>query len=136
MRKGTTLVPQYSYRLSRRSKRVKRVNRHSVIIVEGLYALAMRDFLESHGFTVISVFMECAKNVLLERRLRRDLTRTGQTEREIVKQFEHLVYPAYLRYIKRQEKHADIIILNSRVSAEQALVRRIRAAVKKLGRRP
>jgi uridine kinase len=132
MEKGTTVVPQYSYRLSRRSKRVKRVNYHAVIIVEGLYALSLRDFLESHKFTVISVFMECAKAVLLDRRLRRDLRRTGQSEIEIMDQFENLVYPAYLRYIKQQEKHADMIILNSKVMSKHALVKRIQKEVKAL----
>jgi uridine kinase len=128
--KGTTLAPQYSFLLSRRSKRVKRIKRQPVVIIEGLYALTLKRFLEKQNVTVISAFLECEKNVLLGRRLQRDLSRTGQTRAEIIDQFEKHVYPAYVRYIRKQESLADVAITHSSMANERALLKRIAIAVK------
>ena len=77
------------------------------IVVEGILLLdqpALRDVFD------YSVYMMCAPELRLSRRLARDIAERGRTREDVLRQFHGQVEPAHKRYVSPSQEHADYII--------------------------
>ncbi|OQA44211.1 MAG: Uridine kinase [Parcubacteria group bacterium ADurb.Bin305] len=80
----------------------------SVIILEGLFALD--DTLKDQGD--VKVFVDIGPHGRFLRRLLRDIERTGQAPKDILKYFAQIVEPMHEKYIESTKQNADFIIKN------------------------
>ncbi len=79
-----------------------------VIIVDGLFVLD--DSLVNHGD--IKIFVDTGTHGRMMRRLFRDIERTNQKPKDILKYFAEVVEPMHEKYVLSTKKNADIIIRN------------------------
>ena len=113
--------PIYSFKSAERTG-YEKFNPCSLLIVEGLYALHETVVDE----TDLRVFVETSVHGSLLRRILRDIGRTGQTERDIFRQYIETVYPMYKLHIEPTRARADIIIVNQYMPEAEAENCRIR----------
>ncbi|CED82218.1 armadillo beta-catenin plakoglobin [Phaffia rhodozyma] len=79
----------------------------SVIIVEGILALtdpSLRDLFD------LKVFVNCDTDLMLARRIRRDVVERGRDVMGIVDQYLRFVKPSYDNFVLPSSKFADIIV--------------------------
>lgn len=119
IRKSKVLFPTYSYKLHRRINLKRQMKAGpKLIIIEGLYAVAICDLLcRKFWFEKIpklKIWVDVTEKTMLNRRVKRDITRTNQSKNEIIAQMKSFVLPAYRKYIKNQFKHSDIIFANNK----------------------
>jgi uridine kinase len=79
-----------------------------VIVVEGLFAL--NNLLKKYGD--IKVFVDIGVHGRVMRKLLRDIERTGQTPKDLLKYFSEFVQPMHSKYVQSTKKYADVIIKN------------------------
>ncbi|MBI2449953.1 MAG: class IV adenylate cyclase [Candidatus Nealsonbacteria bacterium] len=87
-----------------------------LIILEGLFAL--HDTIVSR--VDCKIFVDISVHGSLLRRLLRDVGRTGQTERDIFRQYVETVYPMYKLHVEPTKSRADVIIVNQYVPEIEA----------------
>ena len=80
-----------------------------VIIIEGLFAFY---YCKISQLIDVKIFLEAPKDVMLKRRLNRDLHHRGYTKNEVIYQFEKHALPGYKKYILPLKNQADILISN------------------------
>ncbi|GJN90267.1 hypothetical protein Rhopal_003268-T1 [Rhodotorula paludigena] len=91
-------IPNYSYGAN-------------VIIVEGIFVLwdkALRDLLD------LRIFVQCDSDLMLARRLRRDLVERGRDAEGVLDQYLRFVKPAFDNFIQPTNRFADIIVPGER----------------------
>ena len=81
-----------------------------VIIIEGLFTFYYPKIAQ---LIDIKIFLEAPKEVMLKRRLNRDLHHRGYTKNEVIYQFEKHTLPGYKKYILPLKKEADVLIPNN-----------------------
>ena len=77
------------------------------IVVEGIFLLdqpALRDVFDH------SIYMMCAPELRLSRRLARDIAERGRTREDVLRQFHGQVEPAHKAYVSPSQVHADLVI--------------------------
>lgn len=80
-----------------------------IILFEGLFALR-------EGFFKLSdykIFMTANENLMLKRRIKRDMKERGRTFCSIINQYNKTVKPMYLEFVVPQSQYADLIIENN-----------------------
>lgn len=107
--------PIYSFSTAERTG-YKSFGPHGVIVLEGLYAL-YPGIVEKLD---LKIFVDIAVHGSLMRRILRDVTRTGQTEEQILEQYVGTVYPMFKLYIEPTKASADIVIVNQYVPEIEA----------------
>lgn len=100
-------VPQYSMGESKRVGE-EQVPAKRRIIVEGVYALRFIN----HP-TPFRIYVDVPDDLLLERRLNRDIIERGVPEQVVRERFEQNVKPAIKQFVKPQIDLATIIVNNS-----------------------
>ncbi len=81
-----------------------------VIIVEGLFVYSneqIRDLLD------FKIWVEADDDVLLQRRLTRDVESRGDSYEEALLRYNDDVRPAYVQYVAELKRYADIVINNN-----------------------
>ncbi|KZO96697.1 armadillo/beta-catenin/plakoglobin [Calocera viscosa TUFC12733] len=103
-----THIPTYSFVSHQRLAETKYLYGASVIIaVEGIMALldpALRDLYD------LKIFVQCDSDLMLARRLRRDIKERGRTVDGVLTQYLRFVKPAFDNFVGPTAKYADIII--------------------------
>ena len=127
LRRGQSArVPQYDFATHTRHGHGKRVEARPVVLVEGILALhhpALRDLYD------LSVFVSCAAELRLERRLARDVATRGRHPDDVHRQFHQQVQPMHERFVEPQRKWANLV-LEPPIGSRQ--VRQTAAAIRKL----
>lgn len=100
--------PIYDFKTSSR-KGYENLSPSDIIIIEGLFSLnnLLVDEVD------LMIYIQVDENIMLQRRIKRDIENRGQTKQEVINQWKNSVFPAYKKYIKPQMKNADIIIENN-----------------------
>ncbi|KAK4046071.1 Uridine kinase [Microbotryomycetes sp. JL201] len=78
-----------------------------LIILEGLFVLhdkAIRDELD------LRVFVQCDSDLMLARRLRRDIIERGRTAEGVLDQYLRFVKPSFDNFIQPTSRYADILV--------------------------
>ena len=100
-------LPNYDFTTHQRRTPSEPRNPRPLIIVEGILLLGqpeLRDIFDH------SVFMRCAPELRLSRRLERDTTERGRTRDDVLRQFHDQVEPAQQSFVDPSQIHADLVI--------------------------
>lgn len=100
-------LPTYDFTTHQRRTPTEPRTPRPVIIIEGILLLdqpALREVFDH------SVYMRCAPELRLSRRLERDTTERGRTRDDVLRQFHGQVEPAHKAHVSPSQVHADLAI--------------------------
>ncbi|NCN07477.1 hypothetical protein GW933_02170 [Candidatus Falkowbacteria bacterium] len=104
-------VPTYDKKISKRLKGKKRlVGPSSVIIVEGLFAIVA---LQKVMCDIITIFIDTDHDIMVKRRLKRDVGSLHKTPEEALAFIVERVDPYFEEYVKPQKFMAKIVLINN-----------------------
>ncbi|KAI0690169.1 uridine kinase family-domain-containing protein [Cytidiella melzeri] len=102
-----TNIPIYSFSRHQRMDETKYLYGAAVIITEGILALhdpVLRNLYD------LKIFVQCDSDLMLARRIRRDVKERGRTVEGVLDQYLRYVKPAYDNFVLPTAKYADIIV--------------------------
>ncbi|KAI0734182.1 armadillo/beta-catenin/plakoglobin [Fomitopsis betulina] len=105
-----TNIPIYSFTEHQRLDKTKYLYGAAVIITEGILALhdpALRALYD------LKIFVQCDSDLMLARRIKRDVTERGRSVDGILEQYLRYVKPAYDHFVQPTSRYANIIVPGS-----------------------
>ncbi|KAI0033078.1 armadillo/beta-catenin/plakoglobin [Vararia minispora EC-137] len=102
-----TNIPIYSFQQHQRLDEKKYLYGASIIIAEGIMALtdpALRDLYD------LKIFVQADSDLMLARRIQRDVKERGRSVEGILEQYLRYVKPAYDNFVQPSSRYADIIV--------------------------
>ncbi|KAI0078825.1 armadillo/beta-catenin/plakoglobin [Panus rudis PR-1116 ss-1] len=102
-----TNIPIYSFAEHQRLNETKYLYGAAIIITEGILALhdpALRALYD------LKIFVQCDSDLMLARRLRRDIKERGRTVDGVLDQYLRYVKPSYDNFVLPTARYADIIV--------------------------
>ncbi|GJE88636.1 uridine kinase family protein [Phanerochaete sordida] len=105
-----TNIPIYSFSEHQRLDETKYLYGAAVIITEGILALhdpVLRALYD------LKIFVQCDSDLMLARRIRRDVSERGRTVEGVLDQYLRYVKPSYDNFVLPTSKYADIIVPGS-----------------------
>ncbi|KAJ7639864.1 armadillo/beta-catenin/plakoglobin [Mycena polygramma] len=100
-------IPIYSFVTHQRLEEPKYLYGAAIIIAEGIMALQDPGLRELYD---LKLFVQCDSDLMLARRLTRDVKERGRDVDGILEQYLRFVKPAYDNYVLPSQRHADIIV--------------------------
>ncbi|KAH9935256.1 armadillo/beta-catenin/plakoglobin [Amylocystis lapponica] len=103
-------IPIYSFTEHQRQNETKYLYGAAIIIAEGIMTLhdpALRALYD------LKIFVQCDSDLMLARRLRRDVKERGRDVDGILEQYLRYVKPAYDNFVLPTSRHANIIVPGS-----------------------
>ncbi|GAA5831973.1 hypothetical protein JCM5353_002829 [Sporobolomyces roseus] len=100
-------IPNYSFVKHSRLDETTYLYGAAIVIVEGIFVLhdeALRNVLD------LKVFVQCDSDLMLARRLRRDLVERGRQADGVLDQYLRFVKPSFDSFIAPTARYADIIV--------------------------
>lgn len=121
-------APVYDFSTHSRSKEVQKVAPTDVVIIEGILALHFPELRETYAY---SVFVDTEDDLRLQRRLTRDVSERGRTEKSVHDQWNATVHPMHTKYCAPTRTLASEVMIGETWSEEEltGLWRRILSAV-------
>jgi uridine kinase len=113
-------VPHYDFKSHTRRPQAQQIGPSESTILEGIFGLwhpEIRRLLD------LSVFIETADDVCLDRRTYRDVAERGRTPESVAAQWQRHTLPMFREYTSPTRQHADYIVAGT--SPPQEHVRRI-----------
>lgn len=100
-------MPVYDFSTS--SRKVETITKKpgSVIILDGVLALAMK---EIRKISDVKIFIKTEDDIRFIRRLQRDISERNRTIENVIKQYEATVKPMHDAFVEPSIKYADIIV--------------------------
>lgn len=102
-----TRIPHYNFTTHARAPFWNNFTPAPLVLVEGLWLLWQRRILEWFD---LKIFVECAAQLRLERRLARDTAERGRSPDSVRTLFWKTVAPMHNQFVALQAKWADIIL--------------------------
>jgi uridine kinase len=102
-----TQLPRYEFATHCRDPHGVECAPTPLLLIEGLWLLTDP---EVRAMFDLSIFLDCPKNVRLERRLARDVVERGRTVEEVRRQFESVVAPMHHAHVDPQRRFADVVL--------------------------
>ncbi|KAJ7931546.1 armadillo/beta-catenin/plakoglobin [Mycena leptocephala] len=103
-------IPVYSFVTHQRLEEPKYLYGAAIIIAEGIMALQDPGLRELYD---LKLFVQCDSDLMLARRIKRDVAERGRDVEGILEQYLRFVKPAYDNYVLPSQRHADIIVPGS-----------------------
>ncbi|KAK0480033.1 armadillo/beta-catenin/plakoglobin [Armillaria novae-zelandiae] len=103
-------IPVYSFAEHQRLEETKYLYGAAIIIAEGIMTLhdpALRELYD------LKVFVQCDSDLMLARRIARDVKERGRSVDGILEQYLRYVKPSYDNFVRPTAAHADIIVPGS-----------------------
>ena len=100
-------VPQYDFAQHIRKAETRRIEPHSIILVEGILIFVDRALREMFD---IKIFVDTDSDIRFIRRLQRDIAERGRTMDSVVNQYKETVRPMHLEFVEPSKRYADLII--------------------------
>tara|TARA_B100000131_G_C17961089_1_gene550467 strand:+ start:123 stop:758 length:636 start_codon:yes stop_codon:yes gene_type:complete len=100
-------IPIYNYDTHLRSNKTKTISKHSILILDGIFALFdpyIREIMD------IKIFVDTDNDLRIIRRIKRDMIKRNRTFESIIKQYIDTVRPMHIKYVEQTKKYADIIV--------------------------
>ncbi|GAA5870816.1 hypothetical protein JCM8547_001715 [Rhodosporidiobolus lusitaniae] len=100
-------IPTYSFVKHSRQEETLYLYGAGVVLVEGLFTLhekALRDVLD------LKIFVQCDSDLMLARRIKRDIVERGRDAEGIINQYLQFVKPSFDSFIQPTSRYADIIV--------------------------
>lgn len=98
------------------------------LVVEGVFALYYAELLPLYD---LRVYVETPDAVCFERRMRRDTLERGRTPESVRRQYDAMVRPASLKFVRPSASHADLTVNGT--EALDRNVERVRAEMRARG---
>ena len=99
--------PTYSYENHCREDRTVKVGPAAIILLEGIQVLSVPEIREKLD---IKLFIDCAADERLVRRILRDIHERGRSVHSVLDQYESTVRPMHLQFVEPSKRWADLII--------------------------
>ncbi len=100
-------VPVYDFRTHCREKNTVRVSPKPLILVEGILVLSEPVLLDYFDF---KIFIELDPDLLLSRRVSRDITERGRTVEASLRQYDQTTRPMLIRFVLPSRKNAHLVL--------------------------
>ena len=100
-------IPIYDFATHTRKNETHPVERHRIIILEGILTLfhqEIRDMMD------IKIYVETADDIRIIRRIKRDIEKRERTFTSVIEQYYNTVRPMHIQFVEPTKKYADIII--------------------------
>ena len=100
-------IPIYDYTTHTREKKSREVEKHHIIILEGILALfdqKIRNMMD------IKIYVETADDIRVIRRIKRDINKRERTFPSVIEQYYKTVRPMHIQFVEPTKKYADIIV--------------------------
>ena len=107
IRGDTVNIPIYDYSNHLRMQEVQTIEKHRIIILEGILALydqEIRDMMD------IKIYVETADDIRVIRRIKRDINKRKRTFSSVIDQYYNTVRPMHIQFVEPTKKYADIIV--------------------------
>tara|TARA_B100000315_G_C14442365_1_gene525310 strand:- start:194 stop:841 length:648 start_codon:yes stop_codon:yes gene_type:complete len=103
----TVHIPNYDYSTHTRIDKTQILEKHTIIILEGILAL-----FDPHirNLMALKIYVETADDVRIIRRIKRDVQKRNRTLTSVIQQYYESVRPMHIQYVETTKKYADIII--------------------------
>jgi uridine kinase len=134
LRRGEAVeVPVYDFAHHRRADHTERIEPGDVLVVEGILVLAEPTLASQLD---LAVYVECADDIRLARRIRRDIRERGREWQSVLDQWFATVRPAHMRHLPGSRARADLFLNGEGDLREETdrLVSAIRGATQSRGR--
>ncbi|MDP6462037.1 MAG: uridine kinase [Gemmatimonadota bacterium] len=99
--------PTYNYESHCREEKPVSVGPAHIILLEGILVL---DIPEIRELLDIKLYVDCAADERLTRRILRDLHERGRSVHSVLNQYTDTVRPMHLQFVEPSKRHADVII--------------------------
>ena len=100
-------IPEYDYSTHTRTNKTRVLEKHNIIILEGILALYDPDV---RNLMSIKIYVETADDVRIIRRIKRDVQKRKRTFSSVIQQYYDSVRPMHIQFVETTKKYADIII--------------------------
>ena len=100
-------IPVYDFASHTRSPEEVVVEPKPILIIEGLFALAMEPASSPFG---LRIYVETDVETCLARRLARDVTERGRDEASVREAFDRFVRPSLASFVEPQKARADLVL--------------------------
>ena len=100
-------IPIYDFNTHMRLKEVQTIEKHRIIILEGILALfdqKIRTMMD------IKIYVETADDIRVIRRIKRDINKRERTFSSVIEQYYKTVRPMHIQFVEPTKKYADIIV--------------------------
>lgn len=98
-------LPKYDYKTHTRSNSLRTWKPRPLVLLDGLWLLRRAAMRRLYS---LSIYVECPENVRFGRRLSRDQSQRGRSERSIRHQFETQVSPMHRKFVTTQARLAKV----------------------------
>ena len=106
--KGNSVeIPVYDFTTHTRKSETRLIEKHHIIIMEGILALFDSDIREMMD---IKIYVETDDDIRIIRRIRRDINKRKRTLSSVIDQYYTTVRPMHIQFVEPTKKYADIII--------------------------
>jgi len=110
--------PIYSYKSHKRLKKTKLLKPKRIIILEGLHIFCNDELINLIDF---GLFLNLDSQTRLKRRIKRDITERGRTEKEVINRFNEMCEPMYKKFIYPSRKKANTVINSNQKSINEII---------------
>ena len=100
-------IPEYDYSTHTRTKETRILEKHNIIILEGILALFDPDV---RNLMAIKIYVETADDIRIIRRIKRDINKRKRTLSSVIEQYYTTVRPMHVQFVEATKEFADIII--------------------------
>jgi uridine kinase len=114
-----TNIPVYSFAEHQRLDEVKYLYGAAIIITEGIMALHHPDLRSLYD---LKVFVQCDSDLMLARRIQRDVKERERSVDGVIEQYLRYVKPAFDNFVLPTARHADIVVPGSNNSVAIDLI--------------
>lgn len=104
---GRARLPVYDFPQHRRAEHEEEVEARPILVVEGILVLDDPALRSRYHATA---YVDCADDVRLIRRIRRDILKRGRTVESVLGQWERTVRPMHVEYVAPSREHANILL--------------------------
>ena len=100
-------MPVYDLSTHTRAPKKKRLDPHSIVILEGTMVLTHQQIRDRMD---IKIYVETDADVRFIRRLQRDIKERSRTMEDVIEQYMNTVRPMHEEFVEITKKYADIIL--------------------------
>ena len=100
-------MPVYDLSTHTRALKKKRVDPHSIVILEGTMVLTHQQIRDRMN---LKIYVETDADVRFIRRLQRDINERSRTMEDVIEQYMNTVRPMHEEFVEITKKYADIIL--------------------------
>ena len=100
-------VPNYCFTTHLRLEKTTVVEPKKILIIEGILILTNKTLRDSINY---SVFLDCQRDVRLQRRLERDIKQRGRNYNDVVKLFETRLDIMHSEFVEPHKTFCDLIL--------------------------